>query len=78
MAELRVKMGDVRQDVVKVPSQIDEDEWAEISRYHQAKNILKEEEERLKFIKQRQIIKRSLDSQIRKRVKTLEAETVKD
>lgn len=36
-AEMRIKMGEIREETVSVPSQITEDEWAEITRYHQVK-----------------------------------------
>jgi len=36
-AEMRVKLGDIREDDAELPSQIADDEWAEIQRFQSVK-----------------------------------------
>lgn len=36
-ADLRIKMNLPRQELPEVPSEVSEDEWADINRYHQLK-----------------------------------------
>lgn len=71
---MRLKLNETRSEDTSLPSQITEDEWAEITRYHQVKQVrhLKDEVERKQ--KQKEMIRNSLDNQVKQRHLTLERE----
>jgi hypothetical protein len=60
-ADLRVKLGQPKDDCVSIPSQITQDEWAEIAIYQQELDQQRKRKEQDDYKKKKQHIKEILD-----------------
>lgn len=70
-AELRVKMGKKADDQASIPSDITEDEWAEIQRF-EAKQFKEDKmKEKKQFQEKKQMVRGILDQQMRDRKRAL-------
>ncbi len=66
-ADLRLKMGQKNEELASIPSEITEDEWAEIQRFHQEQHNEAQRKEKASHMQKRSMVKEILDKQLQER-----------
>lgn len=68
-ADLRLKLGQHKEEPELIPSEISQDEWAEIAKYNQEKDAEAKIVAQQEYLRKKRHIKTILDKQMQERIK---------